>query len=296
MEVAIVGPVCKDVNRYQGREEILPGGVTYYAGLTFKSLGDKIKVYGSCDSEDVEWASGLGFEFIHTGGRGTMTFENIYFDPKNPNSRTQKIGTPNSVTLDDIPLNSLAGLDYLVFGPLSFDNIFASTIDKFHDTLRNTRTDIALLPQGMIRYTEGGSTANKSPENVLRTLPYIDHIFLDDEQLQFISGEDRVEYGARRLQRMGVKNVIVTLGSEGSQLFLGSDSAYKINAFKPRKIVDATGSGDTFSAAWLSSKEIFFDPVDQGRFAAMAATMGLEKRGAFNSSRKQVLNRLKREK
>ncbi|MCH7850354.1 MAG: hypothetical protein IH845_01795 [Nanoarchaeota archaeon] len=295
MKVAVVGPICKDVNTIKGKSTELPGGVTYYSGRTFESLGVETIVFGSCGSEDVEWASGFGFDFIHTGSNGTIKFKNIYPDIKNPDLRMQRIGTPNNITPEDIRLNSLTGLDYFIYGPLSYDNIFASAIKEFSGALRNTRTQTVLLPQGMIRYTEGGGIVKRNPENVLRAIPYLDYIFLDDEELKFISGEDIVEYGARSLQDMGVKNVVVTLGRDGSQLFLGSDTVYKIKAFKPRKIVDTTGAGDTFMAGYFSGKDAYIDPVEQGRFAAMAATIGLEEKGVFKKSRKYVLDRLMKE-
>ncbi|GAF91935.1 unnamed protein product, partial [marine sediment metagenome] len=64
MRCAIVGPICKDVNVVCGKQYILPGGVTYYTGQALASLGVKTVVFGSCGSEDIEWASEFDFDFV----------------------------------------------------------------------------------------------------------------------------------------------------------------------------------------------------------------------------------------
>jgi len=292
MKIAIVGPICRDVNVVGEERFTLPGGVTYYAGQALVSLGVETVVFGSCGSEDVEWASEFGFDFVPTGIKGTIGFENIYSEGDSPDERRQRAGTPNSIIAEDIPPGRLSGLDYLIFGPLYYDNIFASTIKEFAGRVRNASTEIVLSPQGMIRYLEGGGIVWRSPENVLRALPHVDYVFLDSTELKFISGEDRIEDGVHVFQDLGADNVIVTRGSEGSQLFLGAET-YTVKAFSPKELVDTTGAGDSYMAGLLAAQEKYEDPIKQGEFAAMTATMAIERKGPFSGTVEEVLERLK---
>lgn len=289
MKVAIVGPICRDMNIVGKKRYVLPGGVTFYTGQAFFRFGVKnIIVLGSCGSEDIEWASGFDFKFVHTGGKGTIEFANIYSGGDVP--RRQRTRTLNTISVDDIPLERLTGLDYLIFGPLHYDDIFPSTIREFAKRV-DVNTKLVLAPQGMIRYIEGGGIVQRSPENVLRALPYVDYAFLHRRELEFISGEEGIEEGARLFQDLGVENVIVTLGGEGLQLFLG-DKSYKIRAFPAREEVDTTGAGDTVIAALLVAEKKYDDPMKQGRFAAMAATMAIERKGPFSGTVEEVMERL----
>jgi len=174
---------------------------------------------------------------------------------------------------------------------LYYDNIFSSTIKKFAKTVRGSGTKLVLSPQGMIRYIEGGGIVQRSPENVLRALPYVDYVFLDSGELNFISGEDRMEDGAHVFQDLGAKNVIVTQGSKGSHLFL-VDREITVRAFPPRKSVDTTGAGDSYMAGFLKAQELYDDPVAQGEFAAMTATTAIERKGPFDGAVEDVMERL----
>jgi sugar/nucleoside kinase (ribokinase family) len=55
---------------------------------------------------------------------------------------------------------------------------------------------------------------------------------------------------ALQLADMGVKEVIITLGSYGSLIYC-EGRFYEVPAYKPEVLVDATGCGDTYSTGYL---------------------------------------------
>lgn len=80
----------------------------------------------------------------------------------------------------------------------------------------------------------------------------IDIIIPNETESEIISGikvkdKDSAIEAARRIHQMGVKKVIITLGSKGSLLFDGEQidfiPAFKVNA------IDTTAAGDCFCAA-----------------------------------------------
>ena len=297
MKVGIVGPLCKDINIIGEEQTEQTGGVTYYTGQAIVSLGVETVVFGSFNLEDPPYAGEFDFDLVPIEARGTIVFKNTYPDPHNSDKRIQEANTPNNrITLDNIPLGRLSGLDYLVFGPLYNDNISASTIQAFSRQVGNSGTRQVLAPQGLIRYLKGEKIVWRNPENVRDSLPYVDYVLFDDRELEFVSGRDKIIDGVHCLQgEYGAKNVIVTQGRQGSRLFL-RDKTYRIRAFPPRELVDTTGAGDSYMAGFLKAQELFEGPPEQGEFAAMTATMAIERRGPFNGTVKEVLKRLQLEK
>ena len=124
-------------------------------------------------------------------------------------------------------------------------------------------------------------------------LLHVDYVFFDDKELEFVSRRDKIADGVHCLQgEYGAKNVIVTQGSRGSRLFLG-DEHYQLRAFPLRELVDATGAGDSYMAGFLKAQELFEEPMEQGKFAAMTTTMTIERKGPFNGTVEDVRERLK---
>ena len=57
---------------------------------------------------------------------------------------------------------------------------------------------------------------------------------------------------------------------------------YETPAYAPRKLVDATGCGDTYSAGYLYARAKGMSYEESGRFAAAMCTLKLEHTGPFD--------------
>ena len=80
--------------------------------------------------------------------------------------------------------------------------------------------------------------------------------------------------------------MIITRGSSGSLIYSKNlDEIYKIPAFKPQKIEDPTGLGDTYMAAYAALRLEGENPKKCGVFAAAAASLKLENKSAFKGNR-----------
>ncbi|NIR38379.1 MAG: ribokinase, partial [Actinobacteria bacterium] len=66
-------------------------------------------------------------------------------------------------------------------------------------------------------------------------------------------GAGAPEEAARRIAELGPREVIVTLGGDGS-VVLARDVLHRIEAHPPSRLVDATGCGDTFLAAYMAHR------------------------------------------
>ncbi|KAJ3670779.1 hypothetical protein LUZ60_008205 [Juncus effusus] len=105
---------------------------------------------------------------------------------------------------------------------------------------------------------------------------------------------ERIGQAAEKCHQMGVKQVLVKLGSQGSALFTEGEQTIKQEIIPALNVVDTTGAGDTFTAAFgvalvegKSKKECL-------RFAAAAASLCVQVKGAMPSmpSRNSVMDLL----
>jgi len=288
MRVAVLGPIAKDCVKIDNNLSFQIGGIPYYIATALKSLSiEKITPYITCGPEDNQWVKDSFGDVEVKCLPAEKTLEAILeYSPNNPDERQHLIKYySNIIEPSRELLKELEDYDYIIFGPLFHDNI---PFDLFCQ-LKHKK--LVLGNFGIFTYEENGKFVRKNPENLLKVSPFLKYLFLDKNEAEFVSGKKTINEAAEYFQDQGITNLIITDGSNGSHLFL-EKKYYQIPAFKPLKVVDPTGAGDTYLAAFIKSLELFNNPEEQGRFAAMVATISLEEKGAFKKSLQDVLNRL----
>jgi len=288
MKVAVIGPICKDEIIIKGKTYSQLGGVTYYTGHALSSLGIDVTVFGSFGHEKQDWLAEFKCNnIIRIKAENTIKFINEYPED-NPDTRIQKAKIyDNQIRAEHIPDHHLNTLDYIILGPLFHDNISKDLFEK----ISNSKAKSILAAQGMIRYLDADKIVWKHQDYLIKILPLIDYLFLDENELEFITKKTDTYESIGFLQEKGIKNIIVTKGKQGSLIFLG-DKSYNIKAFPPKELVDPTGAGDSYLAGFVKSLELFDDPLKQGDFAAMAATISIENKGPFNRTINEIYQRL----
>ena len=91
----------------------------------------------------------------------------------------------------------------------------------------------------------------------------------------------------------GPKEVVVTFGSRGSVICSGG-RLHRIPPVKTTGVVDATGCGDTYLAAYLHRRLKSEDVERAGRLASAAASLTLEQFGPFQATERDVEGALAR--
>jgi sugar/nucleoside kinase (ribokinase family) len=290
MKVAILGPIGKDEIHVNNKIIFNIGSIAYYTSKTLSSLGAKVELFTSFGKEDLSWfKSKIGkIPFTYIPAKGTMLFIHKY-KKNNPNVRESR--TKNyelNLPFDEL-LKRIDEFDYVVLAPVFYNDIPVSFIKKI-----SKKTKLVHGNFGMINHVKNGQVIWTDPENLIKILSHLEFLVIDNKELLFATQKKTIDEGVEYMLNNGLKKLIVTAGSEGSTIYF-NNKQYKINAFKPKKLVDPTGSGDTYIAGYLKSLELFNNPKEQGDFAAMVATIGLEKAGAFDKNTKTVIQRLKRE-
>jgi sugar/nucleoside kinase (ribokinase family) len=82
--------------------------------------------------------------------------------------------------------------------------------------------------------------------DLLRLLPKVDILFVNDEEVSLLAEEKNVVRAAKKVLSMGAKSVVVKRGEHGA-MFFSSDAIRLFPAFPLEAVVDPTGAGDSFA-------------------------------------------------
>ena len=288
-DVCVIGPVVWDRNFYGNLErKPQPGGVAYYASMTYCRLGLSTAVVTKVAGND-EWAllrelRSNGVEVFNLPTKTTTTFENHY-STDNFDVRVQRVGSrAEIIRLTEFPE---IRANTVHFGPLTPDDI---ELDIMVPGLSPFST-IALDAQGLVREIVDGAVVAKERVDHGHWLRFVDVLKVDTQELLIYAGSASPSNAVRGLLARGVDELVVTDGSLGSTVFRHGES-FRIDAVRPRRSVDVTGCGDTFLAAYMAKRMTSEDIEECGEFASAAASINLESSGPFKGAETDVLRKL----
>lgn len=124
------------------------------------------------------------------------------------------------------------------------------------------------------------SPARPVPDELLSQV----HILIvnEGEARALSPGPGGAAHAALRLADLGPKAVVVTLGAEGAIAAVGGE-VLRVPANSVANVIDTTGAGDCFAAA-LSMAWVRGEDIAAGlRYAAAAASLSVQRRGAQES-------------
>jgi sugar/nucleoside kinase (ribokinase family) len=85
---------------------------------------------------------------------------------------------------------------------------------------------------------------------LMKLLPRIDVLTLNDEEVRLLSGEHNLLKAGRAVLKMGPDTVLVKRGEYGVLLF-GHNSLFAVPAWPLEEVIDPTGAGDAFAGAFM---------------------------------------------
>jgi sugar/nucleoside kinase (ribokinase family) len=238
------------------------GGTVTYSAVTAQRLGLSAAIVTAMDAAFAsEVQAALPAIGIHTRpSPQTTTFENIYTDV----GRSQFLRAhAERLTCDDVPA-AWRGARIVHLGPIAqeFDAEMAA---GFGGSL------LALTPQGWLRqWDAAGRVRPRKWEQALEVLPAIDVLIFSPEDV----GHDwEVIHAYTRAARLAV----LTLERHGALVFERNEGRWQ----PPREaqVLDPTGAGDVFAAAFLTAYHESGNPLLAARFANVAASFSIEKGG-----------------
>lgn len=278
-DICCIGHITKDKIITPRQTVYMAGGTSFYFSYAFSHLPQNVSFLlvtklGEGEMKSVEDMRQAGIDVKVYPSSHTVYFENKYGD--NQNDRTQRVlERAEPFTVDEMREVN-AGVYHL--GSLLSDD-FSTEVVKY----LSTKGKISIDAQGYLREVRGEKVYPIDWAEKLEILAHTDIIKVNEHEMEVITGLTDPRAAAKCLAEWGVKEVCVTLGSEGS-IILAEGKFYDIPAYEPKEIVDATGCGDTYSAGYLWCRAQGMGFEESGKFAAAMCTLKLEHSGPFDGS------------
>ena len=270
MTLVVIGPVTHDLVVIGDEKSHKIGGATYFQSFVFEEFHNDYLAIVNCSDEKLieEFPSRDKVKAIMK--ENTHFFINDYPSRDDLNTRVQLSNFANIPILPgDLEEILPSKIDGFVLNPLNRYDFPAETVEY----LKGFDVPIFLSIQGFLRLP--GVQANENYtiklsdfDELASILSGVDVIFLDESEKNMI-GTD-----------YDVGEMVITNGSHGSRII--SDSEIKIDAVPCVNLVDTTGCGDTYMAAYVSQRLLLKSPKTAGKFASRIASEKIENFGPYN--------------
>jgi sugar/nucleoside kinase (ribokinase family) len=255
--IAVIGHLTRDVVAGGAPR---PGGGVFYATRALARLGVAAHVAASCAAADhpvlvppleafglpVTWHESSvtkSYSFHYEGDRRIM-WQDAVGDPWTPDQAVASVGDASWVNVC-----ALARSDFS-----------AETLAALACTGRKLLIDA----QGLVRTAAVGPL--ETDGDIGDVLRHVEILKLNDEEAEtLVDSAD-----PHSLRRLGVPEVVLTLGSQGSWV-ITSDLVEHVAAVEVEGQVDPTGAGDTYSVTYLTQRVAGAEPVEAARVAAATA-------------------------
>ena len=274
-DICCIGHITLDKIITPKQTVYMPGGTSYYFSHGIYHLKDHAhyKLVTSLASSEYQSvnelrAKGINVEVIPS--RYTVYFENKYGE--NQNNRTQRV----LAKADPFTVEKLKHLEARFFhlGSLLSDD-FPLEVIKF----MSSKGILSVDAQGYLREVRGEKVYPVDWEEKREALKYIDILKVNEHEAAVLTGSSDYE--------------LLTLGSEGSLIY-AENKLYRIPAYPPQEVVDATGCGDTYMLGYLYMRNKGASYAEAGTFAAALSTIKLEKSGPFCGTEQMASDIIKR--
>lgn len=263
-KILLIGPTTRDIIKCDGKivSENL-GGTVYYAAAALAAIGESCRVLTCCSSADRNLLTkhfnlpGVSVDLILS--KLTMQYENETFSDL-PNMRNMRVLAVSDPFSENLLVDEL--YDAIHLGPLLNSDISLAFVQR----CRVLTPLLTLDAQGILRELSSIGTLPPIPLTLTlsprgegkisdchKILALIDIVKFSEEEAAFFAGTSDMRKAALIISDYGPREVVITLGDKGSLIYCKGDY-YKTPASPVVKVIDTTGCGDTFMAAYLSSR------------------------------------------
>lgn len=288
-DICCIGHLTRDKIITPQKTVYMAGGTSFYFAYGINQLPGEVSFelvtkVGDDGMDDVERMRRAGIDVRCFPSAHSVYFENRYGE--DPNDRTQRV----LAKADPFTLDELKDLEARLFhlGTLLADDFPPSVIEYLA-----TKGRISIDAQGFLREVRGEQVYAVDWADKRRILQLTDILNVNEKEMEVITGLSEPRDVARRLAQWGVREVVVTLGNEGSLIY-ADDCFHEIPAYQPSAVVDATGCGDTYSTGYLYCRAQGMDIDEAGRFAAAMCTSKLAHSGPFSGSIAEIRQIMRR--
>ena len=283
-DICSIGHITRDKIVTPKNTVYMAGGTSFYMSYGISRLPEKVSYQlvtkvGEGQMGEVKKLRQAGVDPLFYPSRHTVYFENRY--GIDTNNRTQRV----LAKADPFTIPQLKDVEAKVYhlGSLLSDDFSPEVVEYLA-----TKGRVSIDVQGYLREVRDEKVYPVDWQDKLKVLKNTYYLKVNETEMETITGKKDPREAALLLHSWGVTEVIITLGSEGSLIYV-DQTFYEVPAYKPHEVVDATGCGDTYSAGYLYRRLQGASPLEAGKFAAAMCTIKLEHNGPFNRTQKDIL-------
>lgn len=251
-----IGHICADLQP-DGSTRL--GGTALFAALAAHRLGLQAAILTACSPDFDLSEVPPDLPVIRQPSPATTIFENRY----TAEGRTQLLHAcagPVAVTRDRLPA------DWQVPAIVHLAPIMQEV--PFDVTSLFPQSLIGATPQGWLRTVEASRHVTTTPRDLVQLpLANVHAIVFSEEDVQ---GDEHIVQALARQNAL----VVLTRAERGATVFV-QGTPVDVAAF-PANVIDPTGAGDVFAAAFFAALHKHRDPVSAARWACAAASCAIE--------------------
>lgn len=280
MTIVVIGPLTQDQIITSNSKTSATGGASYFQSFVFEAFNmDYVAVANFNNLDLIKDFPNLG-NLIPIVGDDTHYFINEYPENDNLDIRKQYSNFADIPLLKnqlEFVLDDIFEIDAFILNPLNRNDFPVETVDY----LKTFNVPIYLSVQGFLRLPDekiddkNYSIKLEMYNDLEDILNGVTGIFLDES-------EAKIVFDDGNYNKYDIDEIVITNGSDGSRIIVESDEI-KIEAVEVDNIMDATGCGDTYMAAYILKRLLLDSPKEAGEFASLIASEKLMSFGPYKS-------------
>ncbi|MFI3115262.1 MAG: carbohydrate kinase [Clostridia bacterium] len=217
----------------------------------------------------------------------TLAFVSINENGERNFAFARKPGADTMLSYDEVDLDLVENTKVFHFGSLSLTDETARKATIF--AVNKAKEAGALISYDPNYRAPLWSSKEEAIEKMRSVLDYVDILKISDEETELITDQKDPYKACEVLISKGISLVAVTLGSKGA-LIATKEGAVQVDGFKPARICDTNGAGDSFWGGFLYKiienntviSEISLDTIRENTtFANAVASLCVENFGAI---------------
>ncbi|MCM8764783.1 MAG: sugar kinase [Candidatus Omnitrophica bacterium] len=258
--------------------ELHIGGCASNTAVVANKLGSEVSVIGKIGDDALgEFVlnalkkSGIDVSMVKIENGVTTSGTAVLVFPDGERSFLHSIGANSKFSVDDVDFDFLQNFSIVhVAGIFLLPGLEGENLKTLAKKTKETGRILSFD-------TAWDSTGRWLPV-IKDALPFVDYFFTSLEEARMLSGENDYRDIAKVFLELGVKNVCLKMGPEGSYVTDGKQNqffpALKVDA------VDSTGAGDAYVAGFLTGLLNGYDLLKAGLLANTVGAMSVTAIGA----------------